>query len=263
MVHSPNLEIVTAGFPRRYNGVPEISPRYFMLHLVPSTAMTGAWSLTLRDSSFHVLEVLGPEDFTGSNAAGRWTGRLPAKEIVFDLHAAPGAAGVKFTLDEAIIMAKDAINPRYSWQGPNAHYDSLYKYTASPDEKNRVLRLGDRVGFLIGSGPAPQGLVSWCCSGVMLTGDLFLTNWHCGGPTGVPATGVWHQERCATTLIDLSWDVQLHKGCRQERAVGLRASARRACDKYLAEHRHGPSADGFWSVRRHQRRFADGSSCRV
>jgi hypothetical protein len=39
----------------------------------------------------------------------------------------------------------------------------------------------------------------------MLTRDLYLTNWHCGTPTGVSA-GVWTKDRCTTTLIDLSWD---------------------------------------------------------
>lgn len=205
LVASPGIDITPGGWPTRYRAVPEITPRYYMLHLVPSPSMSGEWSLTLRDKNFRVLAVLGPADFSGANAVGRWTGRLPAEEVWFDFYAADATSNAKITLDEAIIMPKSAINPRYSWQGQTARYQSLYQFSGSDDEQNRVRRLGDRVGFLIGSGPAPGGPASWCCSGIMVTRDLYLTNWHCGAPTGV-TSGVWHSERCLTTLVDLSWD---------------------------------------------------------
>lgn len=212
-VASPEMEIKAGGLPATYRAVPEITPRYYMLHFAPSAGSTGDWTLTLRDPSFHVLEVLNSGDLAES-AGGRWTGRLPAQEIVLDFYAAAGS-GAKVVLDEAIIMPEKTVNPRYSWQGNAPRYTPLYAFTAAIEEKNRVLRLGDRVGFLIGSGPATQGPVSWCCSGVMLTKDLYLTNWHCGAPTGI-ASGVWHKDRCATTLIDLSWDedgVSREVGC--------------------------------------------------
>lgn len=74
-------------------------------------------------------------------------------------------------------------------------------------------RLGDATGLLMGSFTRQ----SWSCTGVMITPDLFLTNWHCGGPAGVlseisaanvafPVGSYWSRSIWQDVLIDLSWD---------------------------------------------------------
>ena len=48
---------------------------------------------------------------------------------------------------------------------------------------------------------------SWCCTGVMIADDLFLTNWHCGAPDeSFPADLYWNEDIRGDAVVDLSWD---------------------------------------------------------
>jgi hypothetical protein len=106
-------------------------------------------------------------------------------------------------------MPASAKNPYYSISGSAPLYRDLY---ADPTPTN-LRRLGDTVGVLLGS----FGRASWVCSGVMIAEDLFLTNWHCGGPGSVPGAapgsrvrfpdgGYWSQDVIRDAIVDLSWD---------------------------------------------------------
>ena len=77
-------------------------------------------------------------------------------------------------------------------------------------------RSGDRVGFLIGRDETEKDgrtqRVNWCCSGVLLTQSLLLTNWHCGGMSASAPAQVWRDASenqpgtCDSVLVNMSWD---------------------------------------------------------
>jgi hypothetical protein len=48
---------------------------------------------------------------------------------------------------------------------------------------------------------------SWCCSGVMLSSDVMLTNWHCGGSRELDMGDdeYWRSDVCENTIVDLGW----------------------------------------------------------
>jgi hypothetical protein len=39
----------------------------------------------------------------------------------------------------------------------------------------------------------------------MVTEDLILTNWHCGGSVGMDDNDYWNSDVCANTVVDLGW----------------------------------------------------------
>jgi hypothetical protein len=41
---------------------------------------------------------------------------------------------------------------------------------------------------------------------VMISRDIMLTNWHCGGALGMPEQSYWDSDVCENTLVDLGWD---------------------------------------------------------
>lgn len=198
-----------------------VTPRYYMFRLVSVGEEKQNWSLTIRDTEFRILDIVGPEYFAGSAERGRWTGRLSAKAIIFDLEVGNGADGVVILVKDALVMPEqvDKQVARYSWQNNTKHsYDSLYKFIGH--EQDSVRRLGDRVGFLMAISLAAEGeMASGCCSGVLLTTDLFLTNWHCGktrGPSSVGWINSEHGSTCDRSLVDMSWDedqVAREAGC--------------------------------------------------
>jgi V8-like Glu-specific endopeptidase len=193
---------------------PDFEMRYAMLRLKASGTAQGDWLLTLRDGSFKVLALLSADDFANAPNRGIWTNRLEAGEIFLDLFIGdPQNSNVRITVDEALMMpAKVGTDvARYSWRGAAATYESLYmpkRFTPGIDARQKLQRLGDRVGFIVGMArPSDNSQISWCCSGVMLTDDIFLTNWHCGGwSQHFPENSVWSTDVCNTTFVDLSWD---------------------------------------------------------
>lgn len=174
--------------------------RYIRVQVRLRQGARGRWYLTVRDADLRPVEVLTPESFTGSPV--RWTGRIPGSTVYFDLDPADDSTETretKLSLDEYIGMPEKAAIPYYSLQVEGQpRYRELYK---DPDTRKR--RLGDAVGFLMGS-YAPR---SWCCSGVVVGENLLLTSWHCGGVSESMTPGLyWSPSICKDTLIDLSWD---------------------------------------------------------
>lgn len=189
--------------------LPGTPVRYYMLRLTASGTISADWRLSIRDSDFRIIDTLGPAEFQNAPLDGRWTGRLVSTSINFDLYLGPGAEDVKIAVADALVMPSSVETPRYSTQVPGRPtYSLLFDYKGStPEQTQRVRRLGDRVGFLIGFGPDPSGTIkSWCCSGVNLTSDLVLTNWHCGAPERSRSDAYWHSTFCRKVLVDMSWD---------------------------------------------------------
>jgi hypothetical protein len=92
--------------------------------------------------------------------------------------------------------------PFYSAKDPlNRQYKPLHH----PKTDGALLPFGEAVGFLFSSWSEER---PWSCSGVMVAHDLFLSNWHCGGPENpkFAEKGFWDTRILNDTLIDLSWD---------------------------------------------------------
>ncbi len=191
-----------------YPSVAEGAARYLRVRLSVATPPDCDWYLTARDTDSRLMQVFGRAQFPGD--ASVWTHRIKGKQVLFDLQ--PCADGrqpaVKFL--------------SYIWMPENATGQTYYSLQTEGVETFRSLnvvdskyrRLGDVTGLFIGS----FNQSSWVCSGVMITPDLFLTNWHCGGPGKVrswgpgggavdfPAAGYWAQNITTDGVIDLSWD---------------------------------------------------------
>ncbi|MGQ0671406.1 MAG: trypsin-like serine peptidase [Hyphomicrobium sp.] len=203
-------------------------------------AGAGKWHLAIRDQNQRVLTVLGPQDFAQTGSGGLWTGRLVAEAITLDLYIPDNEpVEVEITVDEVILMPENVSKAvaRYSWKGGSASYESLYegkKFTANEDTKTRVRTDGDRVGFLVGIGRTDlDTTLSWCCSGIMLTEDIYLTNWHCGGSLEhMSETRIWKNEICSTTIVDLSWDED-QSGREYHCVAPLRAGRQKELDYML------------------------------
>lgn len=200
--------------------------RYYAFRIVPVKNGTGPWSLVLRDAAYTPIETLGPTDFADVSSAGLWTARLYTSQVTFDLYVNGTSTDVELMVEDALVMPEKVSKQaaRYSWQGLTAAYKSLYQTDFTEDDQTKIRRLGDRIGFFMGlerrdspvaatPGPGVQQsgtTVSWCCSGVMLTSSLFLTNWHCGAPPNAQSR-VWRKGQlagntCDLSMVDLSWD---------------------------------------------------------
>jgi len=179
---------------------PTSKARYLRFLIEAANLGTSPWYLTIRDEQSHPVQVLGREDFV--NGGKRWSQRIPGDVAYFDLDTLGKPSPVTIEVEQYIAMPETAKNPYYSLQNPDSPtFKPLYKDGVQAVKR----RLGDSVGFLMSS----WDKASWCCSGVMIAPDLFLTNWHCGGggaAAGLAEKYYWSQDVCDSTLIDLSWD---------------------------------------------------------
>jgi hypothetical protein len=183
-----------------------------LVHVENPNACTN-WHLTLRDENYRAVQTFTGEDFNESK--DKWTNRVPGKTALFELKRCASSSAPDIIFQEYIAMPAKAKNTYYSSSNPQApKYKFLYpqETVAVP---TGVRNLGDYVGYLMGSWTNGSSVLSWSCSGVLVAPDLFLTNWHCGGP-GVlfnerdspefPKEGYWNPSIVKNILIDLSWD---------------------------------------------------------
>lgn len=170
------------------------------------------WLLTVRDQKLRIAQTLGPADFNRSMKT--WTNRIIGREINFDLKRCAASQWPEITFERYLAMPDDLKGTYYSSQSQEVHYHFLY-----PDSTDEIplaaRRLGDAVGFLMGSWTDGAKVYNWSCSGVLVSANLFLTNWHCGGPFKItengrekpyPKSAYWKQEIIEGIIIDLSWD---------------------------------------------------------
>ena len=170
------------------------------------------WLLVVRDHQFKLIQTFSRADFPGLDSSVL-TARVYGPRAVLDLQQCPaGKAPPLLSVAEYVAMPKETkLNPYYSRQGDVAQWQPLY----TQDEQYK--RLGDFVGFFRASWERDF----WSCSGVMITPDLFLTNWHCGAPRAVyrpgpgpgtftavsfPVDGYWDPLILRSVAVDLSWD---------------------------------------------------------
>ncbi|MEK6320116.1 MAG: serine protease [Acidobacteriota bacterium] len=180
------------------------------------SASTGEcnWILTVRDGEYRLVQTLTATEFMKS--AARWTNRITGPRAILELKRCPNSPPPQLTLEEYIVMPEKAKQPYYSsTDRNNPQYQGLYFDSKKGAADTRYRHLGDYVGFLMGSSGTGLNRSAWCCSGVVVAPDLFLTNWHCGGPGRILRDGVWRDFPedlywnnliLRDTLIDLSWD---------------------------------------------------------
>jgi hypothetical protein len=193
-----------------YPSQPQDGARYVRVQVELSAPPDCDWFLSVRDARYRLIQTFGRDNVTGP--AVRWTYRIPGDRALFDLQPCPGGGGPVVVFKGYIWMPDAAKNPYYSLQTAG---QPAYRPLTDVDTSFR--RLGDFTGLLMGSSTTQ----SWSCTGVMITPDLFLTNWHCGGPVKVrsalagggpadfPIQLYWSPAIWDDMVIDLSWDGDL------------------------------------------------------
>jgi hypothetical protein len=202
---SPAPEVVT-----EYPSAPQPGARYVRAQVELTAPPDCEWFLSVRDKDYRLIQTFGRENVPAT--AIRWTARSPGDRILFDLVPCPGGRAPAVVFKSYIWMPADATNTYYSLQTSGKP-----AYLPLTDVATSFRRLGDFTGLLMGS----HTPLSWSCTGVMITPDLFLTNWHCGGPTKVrsalvgngdidfPNQNYWAPAIWDDMMIDLSWDGDL------------------------------------------------------
>lgn len=190
--------------------LPTTSPHVAVRLLVEASSEPGAhWKIVLRDPKLRVLAILTAADFVGAPPGGtlrRWTGRLDERFVTAELigGTAETRAGI---VDGQGLPASGEGYKVYSIKGDVPNWQPLERATAE-----LYLARGESVGMMMSGGqsPASDGILrreNWCCSGAMLTKDIYITNWHCGGTAAMPDNAYWVTNgACANGLVDLGWD---------------------------------------------------------
>jgi hypothetical protein len=199
-----------------------------LLLAVSPDARDRDWSLVVRDPAYRVLASFGPADFAdgeGRLTRKRWTGRLPAAKVQVELlHS--GTSDVEVRVEEGVASPPAGASDvrLFSSQTPGQpNWRPLYEGGSLIQR-----RTGDVTGMLVTGQTAAPGAPSapaWCCTGVMVARDLFLTNWHCGAAPPTDHTSYWNERVAGRSLIDLGWDDGTVS--RQYNAVKIEASDRR------------------------------------
>ena len=196
---------------------------------IKATSVAGArWSLVLRDPAQRVLAILTEEDFglAPGGTSTQWTGRLETSQVSAELIGASPGVSLVFVSGMALPSKTDGSSvfsiqsDRPQWQDPfQAPTNVAYEKAA------------EAVGMLVTGTKLPdqQGIPqneTWCCSGAMLTSDIFVTNWHCGGAGALADGAYWNTQVQSNGIIDLGW--QTGKAPRRQYSVVklLRANER-------------------------------------
>lgn len=166
------------------------------------------WRVTVYDDTYHVVANFTAEDLRKGAGGARWTGILPGDSIAV-LSAAPDSP-VTVGITGLIVYPPQSAETRYfSTQSTTPAWKPLY---SAGDPQAR--QAGAAVGMIYGSvDTAAGGQVNWCCTGVMVSEDLMLTNHHCGAAPGMTP---WTGEVCENTVVDLARDDRA--GVRQQYA---------------------------------------------
>ncbi len=178
--------------------------RYVRLRIQRTNLEAGGWRLSIRSQELRLLQAIGPDEFSGRIV---WTGRIPFREgesnpwVALDLELGEDESNPGLSVKGYHAMPSQALRPFYS-ATPGSREVDLFE-DGNADWKIR----GDSVGLLL----ANYDKDSWCCTGVFLTEDLLLTNWHCGGVPRVGDVGLvdslfWSARVCESIVVDTSWD---------------------------------------------------------
>lgn len=182
---------------------PSSQTRYLRALLKVNNESAQGWHLSIYDDNARLAQTFTERSFT-SPTKTMWTRQILGRKISPDLALLPGANkdsdDPKISVETMLIMPHRAEQSYYSRQIPG-----VTQWGPIEDTSEFKKRLGDNVGFVQASFLRDQ----WVCSGVALTGSLFLTSWHCGGTetANIPLLDYWgNRTVCPNTIIDLSWD---------------------------------------------------------
>lgn len=184
----------------RHNLLTDAGQKSLRLQIRSSPSTSAAWRLEIRDPKLRLLASISAQDLRESEVGTYWTGRFDVPQVRAELIGA--RPGEQVRIDQAIIYNAAGDGQLFSIQGSQANWRPLHE-----QDKLELAKAGDSVGMMVASAMDEQfQLKSWCCSGIMVAKDLFLTNWHCGGSAGFSRAQYWDKSACRSTLIDLSWD---------------------------------------------------------
>ena len=165
------------------------------------------WSVVLRDPQLRVLAILSEQDFglSGGGNATQWTGRLDSSQVSAELVGGGPGVRIRFAAGMALPANSEGVNVFSTqtagvptWRDPFSTNTILYQKAT---QAVGMLATGMRVPTA-GGGLSQE---AWCCSGAMLTSDIFITNWHCGAPSNLPASFFWNEQVQSNAIIDLGW----------------------------------------------------------
>lgn len=174
------------------------------------------WRLTVRDADNHLLANLTAKDFRTSSGR-RWTGIVPRGSYLW--LEGPKDSTTRLTVTQLVIYPQAAGDLRYfstqadtpNWTGLHRTGEGYTQQVTAPTPQ----RVGVAVGMIVGGSPlAGGGYAEWCCTGVMVSETVMLTNWHCGAGRGVEKP--WNQLVCPNMVVDLARDDRA--GVRQQYA---------------------------------------------
>jgi hypothetical protein len=212
-IFTPNKKLTLAAPTATIGQVwPGVTARYYRLRLRVNNPSGKPWSLTFKSPLQQLLSAFDSSQKDCESADGCWTRRLKAESIQVEF--APSDPTISANVLTGLFMPDDAQNPFYS-PFADSPIEDFSKLGGSEDERAlKIRRSGERLGLLATSGIQNSIPISWCCSGVRLTKELFLTNWHCGAPKGAADADFWQDEgqiegksqACGNAVIDMSWD---------------------------------------------------------
>jgi Trypsin-like peptidase domain len=180
------------------DSIPLADARYIRLRLEVDDAETcDDWLLFVRDQENRLFQVFSKADFRSSPS--QWTVRVPGNRINLEYRRCAGARSPRVSVAEYLGMPREAKNTYYSRQNDA---NPTEKPLFSPDVDSKTRTFGESVGFLMFSWLRDN----WICSGVMISPDVILTNWHCGAPPNLPPSGFWNKDIVRDLIVDLSWD---------------------------------------------------------
>lgn len=190
------------GYPQSKSFLPTdgATPRAIRLAIRAQSVANARWTLNIRDSGLRLLASYSAADFTASG--GRvWTGRFTVPNLAVELLDAND--GDRVIIEKAIFYDEPGSGGSlFSTAEKDPNWQAL-----SDRQHWEESRMGDAVGMMVANELSANGSPqSWCCSGVMVTPTLYLTNWHCGGTAPVPGALLWENDMRETALIDLGWD---------------------------------------------------------
>lgn len=162
------------------------------------------WSVAVRDRDLRVVATFGRDDFVSVPGTKnfRWTNRLPSGRVSIELRSQHAdSPTLDITAGIAYPSQSEGVG-LFSTQASTPDWRPVYD-----DSSATVKRTASSVGMMATATYDITGVKrSWCCSGVMIASDLFLTNWHCGGSHGMPSSSYWSKDICRNLVLDLGWD---------------------------------------------------------
>lgn len=194
---------------------PNMEARYYRVHLRIADGGGEPWVIAFKTPVGRALASFDQNSPECAGNEGCWTRMLPGAKVVAEFRAKNSSA--RAFIDLALFMPSNAANPYYS-PIPGKPY---FEVAESPPQElplngfelEEIRQTSQRLGMFVSFGKVGTIFSSWCCSGTLLTRDLFMTNWHCGAPLASADDAFWTPREqptaCRNGIVDISWDGDL------------------------------------------------------